>query len=112
MLVGRPDGAALGAGIGAPVQFGAEFVDDLGVDGNVPAEPVVVLPQCAGGGFGVYCAGVQMWERGRDGVRLGLSAGECVRTQRLTPASAASCSVASAPVDRLDGRRAAAASLR
>lgn len=70
------DGAALGAVVGAPVQLGAEFVDDLGVDGDALAKPVVVLPQCAGDGFGLYCAGVQMLERGRDAVCLGLSAGE------------------------------------
>lgn len=71
-----PEGAALGAVVGAPVQLGAEFVDDLGIDGDALAKPVVVLPQGLGGGFGIYCAGVQMLERGRNAVRLGLPADE------------------------------------
>lgn len=49
-----------------------------------------------------------MLEGGRGAVRLGLPAGEFLfqvnvlarEAQRLTPASAASCSVVSAPVDR------------
>ncbi|MFI8916464.1 hypothetical protein ACIGW4_33290 [Streptomyces sp. NPDC053513] len=84
-------------------------MDDLGIDRDLLAEPVVVLPQAMGGGFGFYCASVQMLQRRRDAVRLGLSAGEfffqvnvLVReAQRLTPAWAVSCSVASVPVDRV-----------
>ncbi|WP_181019082.1 hypothetical protein [Streptomyces roseicoloratus] len=51
-------------------------MDDLGIDGDALAKPVVVLPQGLGGGFGVDGAGVQVLERGRDAVRLGLSADE------------------------------------
>ncbi|WP_191134055.1 hypothetical protein [Streptomyces sp. col6] len=71
-----PDGAAVGGVVGAPVQLGPEFVDDLGIDGDALAKPVVVLPKGLGGGFGVDGAGVQVLERGRDAVRLGLSADE------------------------------------
>lgn len=51
-------------------------MDDLGIDGDALAKPVVVLPQGLGGGFGIYCVGVQMLERGWDAVRFGLSADE------------------------------------
>ena len=42
------DEAAVGGVVGAPVQLGAEFVDDLGIDGDVLAKLVVVLPELAG----------------------------------------------------------------
>ncbi|MFJ3638021.1 hypothetical protein [Streptomyces sp. NPDC090112] len=51
-------------------------MDDLGIDGDLLAKPVVVLPQRAAGGFGFDSAGVQILERRRAPVRFGLSACE------------------------------------
>ena len=58
-------------------------MDDLGIDGDALANPVVVLPQDLGGGFGIYCAGGQMLERGRNAVRLGLPAAYFLRVPAL-----------------------------